>query len=514
MIGSGRDKDFVADLLVFAAAALVMGLALLPREATDTAIPAGPDPALVHEIELVAIAHSASEQFPAEVQAQIGLTGEPLATRRGVLEELERRLTSLPPSPDLELVRLALATAWREDDLAHRGLHLFEDRFKSSAQPATGGSAQPGETARTAADAVDAVIAARLTRARPAVDALLELNAGRPAKDLAILETWLREVGASRWLVGLVRARHLANTNDPAQAALDAEMGEIAQSVALRHAMFFALGIGLVTLGALLFGLFPGVIRPRLLKGRLVRELSPSPFLIERTRRILLGWFAGAHLAGMLVAMALAVIGAQAFMQPLAGLASGLVGLLLIRHWGLPPEQTVSLFLLLDLGGPAEPEKRVRTGKKLLWAIPAVVAALAISVALTSFFEILNQMLIGGPPDTQNAIKQLLALDDTLSLVMLGLSAVLIAPLVEEIIFRGFLYRNLRDTVGKGLAAVVSGLVFGLVHLHPTLILPLTGLGIALALLYEWTGSLWVPIAAHMAFNLLTLVRVEAIWRI
>lgn len=500
MLGSGRDKDFVADLLVFAAAALVMALALLPREAPE-ALPTGPDPALVHEIELVAIAHAASEQFPAEVQAQIGLTGEPLATRRGVLEELERRLTALPPSPDLELVRLALATAWREDDLAHRGLHLFEDRFRSAAQ-------SPADAPASAA------LSARMTRARPALDALLELNGGRPASDLAALEGYLREVGASRWLVGLVRARHLANAGDPGQAALDAEMGEIAHSVALRHALFFGLGIGLVTLGALLFGLFPGVIRPRLLKGRLVRELSPSPFLLERTRRVVLGWFAGAHLAGLVVGMAVASLGAQAFAQPLAGLASGLIALLLIRHWALPAEQPGNLFRLLDLGGAAEPDKRAPTAKKLLWAIPAVVAALAISVALTSFFEILNQMLIGGPPDTQNAIKQLLERGDTMTLVMLGLSAVLIAPLTEEIIFRGFLFRNLRDTVGKGLAAVLSGLVFGLVHLHPTLILPLTGLGIALALLYEWTGSLWVPIAAHMAFNLLTLVRVEAIWRI
>lgn len=498
MIGTGRDKDLVADLLVFAAAALVMALALLPREASDAALPTGPDPALVREIELVAIAHSASEQFPAEVQAQIGLTGEPLATRRGVLEELEQRLAALPPSPDLELVRLALATAWREDDLAHRGLHLFEDRFRSSAPSVE----------------QNAAIEALLTRARPAREALLELNAGQPASKLAALESYLREVGASRWLAGLVRARHLANAKDPAQTALDAEMGEIAQSVALRHALFFGLGIGLVTLGALLFGLFPGVIRPRLLKARLARELSPSPFLLERTRRIVLGWFAGAHLAGLLVGMAVATVGAQAFAQPLAGLASGLVALLLIRHWGLPPEQTTSLFRLLDLGGAAEPEKRAPTARKLIWAIPGVVAALAIAVALISFFEILNQMLIGGPPDTQNAIKQLLERGDTLTLVMVGLSAVLIAPIVEEIIFRGFLFRNLRDTVGKGLAAVLSGLVFGLVHLHPTLILPLTGLGIALALLYEWTGSLWVPIAAHMAFNLLTLVRVEAIWRI
>lgn len=504
MLGSGRDKDFVADLLVFAAAALVMALALLPREGPE-ALPTGPDPALVHEIELVAIAHAASEQFPAEVQAQIGLTGEPLATRRGVLEELERRLTALPPSPDLELVRLALATAWREDDLAHRGLHLFEDRFKSTVDSAA---------ADDSAKAASAALSARLTRARPALDALLELNGGRPASELGALEGYLREVGASRWLVGLVRARHLANAGDPGQAALDAEMGEIAHSVALRHALFFGLGIGLVTLGALLFGLFPGVIRPRLLKARLARELSPSPFLLERTRRVVLGWFAGAHLAGLVVGMAVASLGAQAFAQPLAGLASGLIALLLIRHWALPLEHTTSLFRLLDLGGAAEPEKRAPTPKKLLWALPAVVAALAISVALVSFFEILNQMLIGGPPDTQNAIKQLLERGDTMTLVMLALSAVLIAPLTEEIIFRGFLFRNLRDTVGKGLAAVLSGLVFGLVHLHPTLILPLTGLGIALALLYEWTGSLWVPIAAHMAFNLLTLVRVEAIWRI
>ncbi len=486
MSGPTRDKDLLADLLVFIAASLVMALALLPAATQDTPASTRPDPALVHELELVAIAHSASEQLPAEIKAQIGLTNEPLATRKGVLEEIARHLSALPPSADLEVIRIALGVGWGEDALA--------------------------QSAVAALARVPEVLASRGKE----LDELTRLSSGLPAKTPDDLISYLQGVGASRWLVGLVRARHLANANDPAHTALAADMDSIARSVALRHAIFFGLGVGLISLGTLLFVLFPGVIRPRLEARRLVHPLPPTPFILERTRRVVLGWFAAAHLGGYVVGyMVVSFGGAPSFVQPIAGLVSGLVAVLLIRHWGLPPDSDTSLARALTLTPRvAVPSSVLGLTRRALWVVVGTCAALAVAVAVTWVFEVLNQMVIGGPPDTQSAVKQLMASGDTMALVTLGVSAVIIAPLAEEILFRGFLFRNLRETIGKGLAAVLSGLFFGLVHMHPTLLIPLTGLGIALALLYEWTGSLWVPILAHMAFNLLTLIRVEAIWRI
>ena len=53
---------------------------------------------------------------------------------------------------------------------------------------------------------------------------------------------------------------------------------------------------------------------------------------------------------------------------------------------------------------------------------------------------------------------------------------------------------------------IFTGLLFGAVHGNLLALLPLTILGIALALAYEYTGSLWAPIAIHFCFNAATVV--------
>ncbi|MGZ5307850.1 MAG: CPBP family glutamic-type intramembrane protease [Solirubrobacterales bacterium] len=83
----------------------------------------------------------------------------------------------------------------------------------------------------------------------------------------------------------------------------------------------------------------------------------------------------------------------------------------------------------------------------------------------------------------------------------------LVAPLAEESFFRGFFFAGLRTRLPKIAAAVVSGLVFGAVHAPegPSTVVPLALLGIALALLYERTGSLWPCVFAHCVNNSLAL---------
>ena len=79
------------------------------------------------------------------------------------------------------------------------------------------------------------------------------------------------------------------------------------------------------------------------------------------------------------------------------------------------------------------------------------------------------------------------------------------APLAEEVIFRGYIYGVAKRFAGIPLAVVFSGLLFGAVHMNLAALLPLTILGIILALAYEYTGSLWGPIAIHFCFNAVTV---------
>jgi membrane protease YdiL (CAAX protease family) len=79
-----------------------------------------------------------------------------------------------------------------------------------------------------------------------------------------------------------------------------------------------------------------------------------------------------------------------------------------------------------------------------------------------------------------------------------------IAPLGEELFFRGFFFGALRNWRGPGLAAVIAGSVFGMIHAGSSpvgYLVPLAIFGIGLCLLYEWTGSLYPTIALHALNN-------------
>ncbi len=106
-----------------------------------------------------------------------------------------------------------------------------------------------------------------------------------------------------------------------------------------------------------------------------------------------------------------------------------------------------------------------------------------------------------GVETTQDTVKLLRETDDPLTLGLMAFAAVIAAPLCEEIVFRGYLYPLLKKFGGITAAAICTSLVFAAAHGHLTAILPLFVFGVVLVLLYEKTGSLWVPIAAHFCFN-------------
>ncbi|MDA0241525.1 MAG: CPBP family intramembrane metalloprotease, partial [Proteobacteria bacterium] len=85
-------------------------------------------------------------------------------------------------------------------------------------------------------------------------------------------------------------------------------------------------------------------------------------------------------------------------------------------------------------------------------------------------------------------------------LVLLPIVAIL-APIAEEVLFRGVVFSWLRRRWGFSASALISALPFGLVHLEPLVIIFATIVGMILAWLYERYENLWVPIIAHCANN-------------
>ena len=92
-------------------------------------------------------------------------------------------------------------------------------------------------------------------------------------------------------------------------------------------------------------------------------------------------------------------------------------------------------------------------------------------------------------------------------LVLLGLSVVVLAPLTEEIFFRGLVQSMLRRYLHRPWVAVVLTAVF-FAALHEPYwysMPPLLALGLAIGYNYERTGRLWAPILIHALFNALNL---------
>src|SRR5262249_28015935 len=94
-----------------------------------------------------------------------------------------------------------------------------------------------------------------------------------------------------------------------------------------------------------------------------------------------------------------------------------------------------------------------------------------------------------------------------------GVLIIAAAPFSEEMFFRGFIFGGLRRRLPLWAAAIVSGILFGLVHLSAGSIgvgVQLAVFGMMLAWLYEYTGSIWLTMLVHMTNNTLAFIAVVA----
>jgi membrane protease YdiL (CAAX protease family) len=107
-------------------------------------------------------------------------------------------------------------------------------------------------------------------------------------------------------------------------------------------------------------------------------------------------------------------------------------------------------------------------------------------------------------PEQQDITRDLGVDESTLAAIVGGILIVVLAPISEEIFFRGFFFGALRTRLTLWPAAAISATIFGLLHLSSgdlSVVPPLIVLGLLLAWLYEYNGSLGPPIMLHMINN-------------
>ena len=116
------------------------------------------------------------------------------------------------------------------------------------------------------------------------------------------------------------------------------------------------------------------------------------------------------------------------------------------------------------------------------------------------------QVLFSTSNDAQSIVRYFLEHPGWHERVAIISMAVIVAPIAEELIFRGYFYGILRRFAGRVPAILISSLLFAAIHLHLPSMLGLGLLAIILCLLYERTGSLWANILMHATFNALSIV--------
>ena len=119
--------------------------------------------------------------------------------------------------------------------------------------------------------------------------------------------------------------------------------------------------------------------------------------------------------------------------------------------------------------------------------------------------------------DEQSDLPEVLGAHlSTLNLLIVTFLVCVVAPVGEELFFRGFFFGALRNWRGAWPAAIITGLTFGAIHAGSAPIgqlVPLAVFGVGLCMLYHWTGSLYPPIALHALNNAIAFGAGEEHWR-
>jgi membrane protease YdiL (CAAX protease family) len=143
--------------------------------------------------------------------------------------------------------------------------------------------------------------------------------------------------------------------------------------------------------------------------------------------------------------------------------------------------------------------------------VKRTVAIAVIATVAVLGFEIGFLELVG--VDEQDT-DQLGTSDGFVPALAFSLAAIVVAPVAEEIFFRGFVYRALRNRFRVWSACAINAIVFSLVHVQylglPLVFVVIAAFAVGACLAYEATGTIFVPIAIHAAFNTLATAGADA----
>ena len=173
----------------------------------------------------------------------------------------------------------------------------------------------------------------------------------------------------------------------------------------------------------------------------------------------------------------------------------------LVSAWVLlyQPVQALPIFVTLLLRGATWADLGFRKAQ------PNVLALGCGLVVATFFVNMVNNLimfLLGVEVQVQQFTELLNELDHPLLLLFTG---IVLAPIIEETVMRGFLFAGLRQRLGWVKAALISSAIFGALHLSIAAFIPTATLGLLFCYLYQRSNSIWPGIILHTLINALGL---------
>jgi len=140
---------------------------------------------------------------------------------------------------------------------------------------------------------------------------------------------------------------------------------------------------------------------------------------------------------------------------------------------------------------------------------PTVGRMIAVMASYLVLLGIYNSLVHLAQDDTPDKLG---ASSGVLGMLCFGILVAVLAPIAEEIFFRGMIFRSFSNKLGIVGGAIASGILFGALHIDSLSsdrllqVVPLAVLGILFALCYAWTGTLYSTIALHATNNSLAVL--------
>jgi len=135
----------------------------------------------------------------------------------------------------------------------------------------------------------------------------------------------------------------------------------------------------------------------------------------------------------------------------------------------------------------------------VLWSVVGIFLAFIVNIIA----GLIETQVLGIEPGSDNTM---FIMEIIRSFPIFMIIPAIIAPILEEIVFRKVIFGTLHKRVNFFIAALLSSLVFGIIHGEPQHLLVYASMGFVFAFLYKMTNRIIVPIFAHAGMNSITVL--------